>query len=66
MMEPYSILVGKTYRTAENELRRVVSINGADVTYKSVLATPAVIGQNDDVKMPMSEFAQQAEGELPA
>jgi len=65
MMEPHSILAGKTYRAADDELRRVVSIEGDIVVYKSVVATPGVIGQHADMKMPLGDFAQQAQGELP-
>jgi hypothetical protein len=64
MMEAHSILAGKTYRTADGELRRVLRIDGDIVTFAAAVSTPGVIARQDDAKLPLSEFARQAEGEV--
>jgi hypothetical protein len=63
MMRPHSILAGKIYQTAQGELRRVISVIGDVVVYKSILAPPGVIRLHDEMKTSLREFAQQAEGE---
>jgi hypothetical protein len=62
-MDQHSILAGKTYRTGDNELRRVLAVEGDLVTFNTVAAMPGVIARAEEVTLPLAEFARQAEGE---
>lgn len=60
-----SIMVGKTYRTPDGEVREVTAIDDDIVTYRalSVPAGPGVIARSADRRMALSSFADEVEGE---
>jgi len=64
-MGPNSIVVGKSYRTPDDEIRTVRSIDNGDVVYHAASgATPAMIARVADQKLSLAEFAAEVEGEV--
>ena len=65
-MEPNSILVGKTYRTSVDELRRVTGMEDGQVVYTSVSspAGPGMMARLSKKKLDLAEFAREAENEV--
>lgn len=65
-MAPYTILAGKSYRTPDNEIREVISIEGDDVIYRCVAAPagPGVIGMSGEKRMPLGTFLDDVESEV--
>ena len=60
-----SILVGKSYRTRDDEIRTVQSIDNGKVVYRAASgATPAMIARVADQKLSLEDFASQVEGEV--
>ena len=57
-METYSILVGKVYRTPNNERREVHAMDKGDVIYLDVAAPAA------PKRMPLAQFAAEVESEV--
>ncbi|CAN5908867.1 hypothetical protein BH11PSE3_BH11PSE3_15440 [soil metagenome] len=66
-MADYSILAGKTYRTAEEEVREVKSIENGEVTYRAIIAPqgPGMMARSAEKTVPLSQFAAEIESELP-
>jgi len=64
-MGPNSIMVGKSYRTAGNEIRTVQSIEEGDVVYRAACgAAPAMIARANDQTCSLTEFAAEVEAEV--
>jgi hypothetical protein len=64
-MGPNSILVGKSYRTPDNEIRTVQSIDHGAVVYRAASgATPAMIARLADQTLSLADFAAEVEGEV--
>ena len=65
-MSEHSILVGKTYRTTEGEVRQVKALENGDVLYRAVAASngPGMIGRSDSLRLPRARFAADAESEV--
>jgi len=65
-MAEHSILVGKSYRTPENEVREVSAMVGADVVYRVVSATagPGASSSGPQIRTPLSQFAAEVESEI--
>lgn len=60
-----SILVGKSYRTPDNEVRTVQSIDDDEVVYRAARgATPAMIASVNDQKCSLVDFAAQVDAEV--
>lgn len=60
-----SIVVGKSYRTPDNEVRTVQSIDGDEVVYRAACgAAPAMIARVTDQKCSLEDFAAAVEAEL--
>ena len=60
-----SIMVGKSYRTPENEIRTVQSIEGEEVVYRAACGTtPALIARLTGQKCSLADFAAQVEAEV--
>jgi len=60
-----SIMVGKSYRTPDDEIRTVQSIDGDEVVYRSASgATPAMIARVAEQKLSLRDFAAEVEGEV--
>jgi hypothetical protein len=66
-MATHSILAGKTYRTAEGEVRQVKAIEDGNVIYRAVAAPagPGMIGRSDSQRLSLARFAADAESEAP-
>jgi hypothetical protein len=57
-MEVYSILVGKVYRTPNNELREVHAMDKGDVIYRDA-------AEHEPTKrIPLAQFAAEVESEV--
>jgi hypothetical protein len=64
-MGPNSILVGKSYRTPDDEIRTVQSIDNGEVVYRAAsAATPAVIARAANQKLSLEDFAAEVDGEV--
>ena len=63
-MDSHSIMAGKTYRTSDETLRRVLRVEGDDVIFNEVSATPGYIARHDELSLPIAQFATEADGEL--
>ena len=65
-MSDYSILVGKTYRTADGELRQVKAFADGEVVYRAVGATPGpdMLTQSESQRLSLVRFAADAESEV--
>jgi hypothetical protein len=65
-MEEYSILVGKVYRTPDNEMREVHALDKGDVIYLSVAATrgPGWMMKEQPRRLPLAQFAREVESEV--
>jgi hypothetical protein len=60
-----SIMVGKSYRTADDEVRTVQSIDNGEVVYRSATgATPPIIARTADQKRSLADFAAEVESEV--
>lgn len=60
-----SIMVGKSYRTAGDEVRTVRRIDGDEVVYQAACgATPAMIARATDQKCSLADFAAAVEAEV--
>ena len=60
-----SILVGKSYRTPDDEIRTVQSIDDGEVVYRAVSgATPGMIARAADQKLSIEDFAAEVEAEV--
>ena len=64
-MNRSSILVGKVYRTADGELRRVTAMEGDEITYTAVAAPsgPGILATLPHKKLDLEQFAREADGE---
>ena len=64
-MGPNSIMVGKSYRTPDNEIRTVQSIDNGEVVYRAASgASPTMIERAADQKLSLEDFAAQVDGEV--
>jgi hypothetical protein len=65
-MAEHSILVGKSYRTPDNEVREVSAMAGADVVYRLMSATPGPgpSSSGPQKRIPLSQFAEEVESEI--
>ena len=65
-MSQASILVGKCYRTPEEEMRQVTSLQQGEVGFTSVSSThgPGLISKATDKRLPLARFAEEAESEV--
>jgi hypothetical protein len=65
-MSDYSILVGKTYRTADGELRQVKAFADGEVVYRAVGATPGpgMLTRSESQRLSLVRFAADAESEV--
>ena len=65
-MAEYSILAGKTYRTPDEEIREVKTIDGGEVTYRAIAAPhgPGMIARSADKTVAVGQFAAEVENEL--
>jgi hypothetical protein len=65
-VEPNSILVGKTYRTAADELRRVTSMEDGKVVYTAASSPggPGMMAHLAGKKADLADFAREAENEV--
>lgn len=60
-----SIMVGKSYRTPDDEIRTVQSIDNNEVVYRAASgATPEMIARARDQKLSIEDFAAEVEGEV--
>ena len=60
-----SIMVGKSYRTPDDEIRTVQSIDIGEVVYQAASgAAPAMIEHAVDQKLSLEDFAAEVEGEV--
>ncbi len=67
-----SILVGKSYRTADGEIRRVVELGlDGEVAFEAVAFEalggprgPGTIGRTAPQRLPLERFAREVEGEV--
>ena len=64
-MAEHSILVGKSYRTPDNEVREVSGMDKGDVVYRPVLSTggPGLMWAPAR-RLPLAQFAAEAESEI--
>ena len=64
-MQPHSILVGKTYRTAGGERRQVTALANGIVTFEAVPdpSGPGTTGHSTPREMPLVRFAAEVESE---
>jgi hypothetical protein len=59
-----SIMVGKSYRTPDDEIRTVQSIDNGEVVFRAASgATPAMIEHAVDQKLSLEDFAAEVDGE---
>jgi hypothetical protein len=67
-MQIHSILAGKTYRTPDEEMREVTRIDGEQVIYRAVMATPGpgIIARPADKRLSIEQFAREVESEVGA
>jgi hypothetical protein len=63
-MSQNSILMGKCYRTPEDEMRQVTAVEQDEVIFTSVSSTHGVglISKATDKRLPLAFFAKEAEG----
>jgi hypothetical protein len=64
-----SILVGKSYRTADGEIRRVMELGiDGEVAFEAVEGPrgPGTIGRGAPRRLPLERFAREVEGEVGA
>jgi len=60
-----SIMVGKSYRTPDDEIRTVQSIDNDQVVYRAASgAAPAMIEHAVDQKLSLEAFAAGVDGEV--
>jgi hypothetical protein len=60
-----SIMVGKSYRTPDDEIRTVQSIDSGEVVYRAASgATPGMIARAADQKLSLEDFAAEVEEEV--
>jgi hypothetical protein len=60
-----SIMVGKSYRTPDDEVRTVQSIDNDEVVYRAACgASPTMIARTEDRKCSLAEFAAEVESEV--
>jgi hypothetical protein len=60
-----SIMAGKSYRTPDDEIRTVQSIDNGEVVYRAAShATPEMIAAARDKRLSLEDFAAQVEGEV--
>lgn len=66
MMSIQSILVGKTYRTAVDEIRQVKLIEGGDVVFTATAAPHGggIIGRSGPQRLSLPRFAEEAQDEV--
>ena len=65
-MAEHSILVGKSYRTPDNEVREVSGMDKGDVVYRPVVAAapgPGVMWLPAK-RLPLAQFAAEVESEI--
>ena len=64
-MAEHSILVGKSYRTPDNEVREVSAMDKGDVVYRQVSTTsgPGVLW-GPAQRLPLAQFAAEVESEI--
>ena len=64
-MAEHSILVGKSYRTPDNEVREVSAMDKGDVVYRPVSTTsgPGVLWVPAK-RIPLVQFAAEVESEI--
>jgi hypothetical protein len=65
-MAEHSILVGKSYRTPDNEVREVSGMDKGDVVYRPVAAAapgPGVMWLPAK-RLPLAQFAAEVESEI--
>jgi hypothetical protein len=67
-MEDYSILVGKSYRTRDGEVRLVKAMDRGEVEYVAVSGPrgPGMIANASTRRAPLPQFAAEVEGEVPS
>ena len=65
-MSEHSILVGKSYRTPEDEVREVNKIEDGEVTFRTVAAAhgPGMIARVAGRHLPLAQFAAEVESEV--
>jgi hypothetical protein len=65
-MEDYSILVGKSYRTPDGEVRFVKAMDRGEVEYAAVSGPhgPGMIAHAPAKRLPLAQFAAGAGGEV--
>ena len=60
-----SIMVGKSYRTPDGEIRTVQSVDNGRVVYRAASgALPAMIERAADQKLSLEDFAAEVDGEV--
>lgn len=65
-MGQHSIMVGKSYRTVDNEIRTVQSIDDGEVVYRAASGPtgPGTIALASDERLSIEHFADEAENEV--
>ena len=60
-----SIMVGKSYRTPDDEIRTVVSIDDGEVLYEAASsASPVMIARAAHKRISLADFAAAVDGEV--
>lgn len=65
-MSEFSILVGKTYRTTDGEVRQVKAFENGEVIYRAAAAPhgPGMLGRSESQRLSLARFAADAESEV--
>jgi hypothetical protein len=64
-MAEHSILVGKSYRTPDNEVREVSAMDKGDVVYRPVSTTSGLgVLWGPAHRLPLAQFAAEVESEI--
>jgi hypothetical protein len=64
-MAEHSILVGKSYRTPDNEVREVSGMDKGDVVYRPVTVAPGPgVTWLPARRLPLARFAAEVESEI--